>query len=89
MDYKVYVDVDVSFDTEGNMRPRIITWEDGTKFEVDRIFDVRPAPAQKAGGQGDRFTISVMGRRTYLFFERCAEICGVRLGRWFVERREA
>ncbi len=89
MDYKVYVDVDVSFDTDGNMRPRTITWEDGTKFQVDRILDVRSAPAQKAGGQGDRFTISIMGRQTYLFFERSADIRGVRLGRWFVERRDS
>ena len=87
MNAKVYVDVKVDFDCDGNMRPREITWEDGHKYEIDRILDVRPAAALKAGGQGDRFTIVVLNQQSYLWFERCAAISGCRLGRWFVERK--
>ena len=39
------------------MYPRLIHWEDGKTYEIDRILDVRPAPAARAGGQGDRYTI--------------------------------
>ena len=30
---KVYVPVDVEFREDGTMLPRIIVWEDGTKYE--------------------------------------------------------
>lgn len=49
---KVYVAVKVDFRDDGIMLPREITWEDGTKYEVDRVLDIRQAPAMKAGGQG-------------------------------------
>ena len=42
----------------------------------------------KAGGQGDRYTIRVSGKQTYLFFERNTNLTGNKIGRWFVERRE-
>ena len=86
---KVYVPVDVAFDENGHMYPRLIHWEDGKTYEIDRILDVRPAPAARAGGQGDRYTIRVCGRESYLFFERSPVLAGVELGRWFVERRWA
>ena len=86
---KVYVPVEVAFDENGHMYPRLIHWEDGKTYEVDRILDVRPAPAARAGGQGDRYTIRVCGRESYLFFERSPVLAGVELGRWFVERRWA
>lgn len=86
---KVYVPVEVAFDENGHMYPRLIHWEDGKTYEIDRILDVRPAPAARAGGQGDRYTIRVCGRESYLFFERSPVLAGVELGRWFVERRWA
>ena len=86
---KVYVGVRASFDSEGRMIPRELTWEDGTVYEIDRILDIRQAAAMKAGGQGDRYTISVQGKRSFLFFERSTEIAGNNIGRWFVERKSA
>ena len=84
---KVYVPVDVRFDENGRMLPHIITWEDGQQYEIDRVDEIRSAPAQKAGGVGDRYTIWINGQQSYLFFERCAAVTGCNLGRWFVERR--
>ena len=86
---KVYVPVDVRFDVSGQMLPHIITWEDGTKYEIDKVTDIRPAAAMKAGGQGDRYTVWINGKQSYLFFERSAAVTGCKLGRWFVERRAA
>ena len=87
MDAKVYVPVMTQFDDEGNMRPMLITWEDGRRYIIDRILDVRPAASMKAGGQGDRYTVTIKGKQSYLFFERSAKIKGCQLGRWFVERK--
>lgn len=84
---KVYVAVKTDFAEDGTMLPREITWETGEKYAIDRVLDIRQAAAMKAGGQGDRYTIMVRGVRSYLFFERSANLTGNNIGRWFVERR--
>ena len=86
-DYKIYVEVVAVFKKEGLLLPREIVWEDGRRFPVDKVLDLRPATAQKAGGQGDRYTILVSGRLSFLFFERSTALEGNNLGRWFVEKR--
>ena len=85
---KVYVRVNADFRADGVMLPRVITWEDGEEYDIDKIKDIQQAAAMKAGGQGDRCTIIVRGRQSYLFFERCAAQTGNNIGRWFVERRD-
>ena len=86
---KVYVAVRVEFAADGTMLPRELTWEDGHKYTIDRVIDIRQAAAMKAGGQGDRYTIVVNGQKSYLFFERSTNLSGNNLGRWFVERKAA
>lgn len=86
---KVYVAVAAEFDADGCIIPTMITWEDGTKYEIDRVTDIRQAAAMKAGGQGDRYTVQINGHQSYLFFERNASMTGNNIGRWFVERRTA
>ncbi len=86
---KVYVAVKADFAADGTLFPRTITWEDGEKYEIDRVLDIRQAPALKAGGQGDRYTILIRGVQSYLFFERSANLTGNNIGRWFVERRNS
>lgn len=86
-DVKVYVPVETEFGADGRMTPRTIVWEDGTRYEIDRVVDVRQAAAQRAGGQGDRYTVRIGGKQSYLFFERFAGRSGANIGRWFVERR--
>ena len=86
---KVYVPVSVYFKEDGTMLPRTITWEDGAKYKIDRVSDIRPAAALKAGGQGDRYTVRIGNKQSYLFFERNASLSGDSIGRWFVERRGA
>lgn len=84
---KVYVAATATFNADGVMIPTSIVWEDGCRYEIDKVTDIRQAAAMKAGGQGDRFTIRVNGRQTYLFFERSTARSGNVIGRWFVERR--
>ena len=84
---KVYVAVIASFSEEGNLYPRKLRWEDGREYMIEKVLDVRPAAALKAGGQGDRYTVQINGHASYLFFERSANISGTNLGIWFVERK--
>lgn len=81
-----YVEVAADFDTDGIMRPLLLIWEDGRKYEIDKVIDIRQAHAQKAGGQGDRYTVLINGRERYLFFERNSTLTGNCIGRWFVEQ---
>lgn len=86
---KVYVQVNADFTSDGTMLPRVIVWEDGERYTIDRVTDIRQAAAMKAGGQGDRYTVIIKGHQSYLFFERSAELTGNNIGRWFVERKVA
>ena len=75
---RVYVKVIAEFDEAGEIRPISIIWEEGRRFEVDRVLDVRRAASTKVGGQGMRYTCRIMGKETYLFNDD---------GRWFVEAK--
>ena len=86
---KVYVAVKADFREDGLMLPKEITWEDGEKYKIDRVTDIRQAAAMKAGGQGDRYTVMIGGHQSYLFFERSANLTGNNIGRWFVERKQS
>lgn len=48
---KVYIGVEADFGSDGVMMPRAIIWKDETRYEVDRVLDIRPAPALKAGAR--------------------------------------
>lgn len=89
MNIKVYVEVNASFGEDGQMYPKSLVWEDGTRYIIDKVTDIRQAAAMKAGGQGDRYTIIINGKQSYLFFERSTNIFGNVIGRWFVERKIA
>ena len=76
---KVYVDVTLKQDKYGTIVPLTVTWEDGRKFEIDRVIDVRRAASTKVGGNGVRFTVRILGKETYLFDDG---------ERWFVEAKD-
>lgn len=47
---KVYVAVKADFTADGALLPRIITWKDCEKYNIDRIEDIRQASAMKTEG---------------------------------------
>ena len=75
---KKFVAVTARFDTQGNITPLSVEWEDGRIFAIDRVLDVRRAASLKAGGQGTRYTVRIQNRETYLFLD---------MPQWFVEAR--
>ena len=83
MDIKIYVEVNASFNEDSLMIPKFLVWEDNTTYHID----IQQVAALKSGGQGDRYTIHVNGRQSYLFFERSANLSANVIGRWFVERK--
>ena len=73
---KQYVAVDVTVDEAGGNHPRCVIWEDGRRFDIDSVSDVRRAASLKSGGAGLRYTCRIGKRDTYLYFED---------PRWFVD----
>ena len=67
---KEYVKVRADFMPDGRILPLMFKTEDGQKTIIDRILDVRQAPALKVGGQGMRYTCRIGDQVIYLFHDR-------------------
>ena len=75
---KVYVPVNLDVDEDGNIRPRLIRWEDGRVYEIDGLKQKCRAASTKVGGCGIRYTVMICGHETHLFNED---------DKWFVEAK--
>ena len=81
--YKVYVTVNEDRLEDGRIIPRVITWENGERYEIDRVIETCKAASLRAGGTGLRFTIRIGGKPTFLWLEDDCKGGS----RYFVERR--
>lgn len=76
---KVYVGVELSVSPQGDVRPRTIIFEDGNKYQIDRLRQKCRAHATKVGGTGIRYTVIICNKETYLYEDD---------GRGFVEAKD-
>ena len=76
---KVYVSTAAEFSADGFLRPLWIIWEDGRRFDIDRVVHVERAASRKAGGVGLRYTVIIAGKRHHLYYEDNFK--------WFVEAK--
>ncbi|MFI3326117.1 MAG: hypothetical protein R3Y35_08065 [Clostridia bacterium] len=80
MNYKkIYVDVILKNDIDGNLIPLKIIWEDGEVYLIDRLLAVCKASSLKVGGCGTRYSVRIYGKEKYLFHEE---------DKWFMEIKE-
>ena len=77
--YKAYVEVIADFSADGRMKPLRLIWEDGRKYDVDRILRVDRCASLKAGGAGIRYVCRIQGQPVELYYEEN--------GFWFVSRK--
>lgn len=56
---KVYVEVEVTHRTDGTARPNLIRFENGERYEVDRVIQRCRAASTKVGGTGIRYTVQI------------------------------
>ena len=66
---KVYVDVLAVFSREGDLIPKAFVWEDGHRYEIDKISKPERCASRKAGGTGYRYTCMVEGKICHLTYE--------------------
>jgi len=81
-DFKVYIDVTEKRLKDGRLIPLSFVWEDGKCYTIDKIIDIRPAAALRAGGTGLRYKVWIQNSETYMYLEEDKDIT-----RWFVEKK--
>lgn len=74
--HKAYVNVIVEHQLDGQKTPLQIIFEDGRKFNIDRVVERRRAAATKVGGTGIRYNIIIGRQERYIYEDD---------GLWFVE----
>ena len=73
--YKRYVDVVALIDKEAKITPLFIIWDNGVKYSIDKIIDIRNATSQ-VGGCGVLYKCQINNQTRNIFLER---------NRWFIE----
>jgi hypothetical protein len=81
MSKRVFVKVLLDVDEIGKVTPRRITWPDGREFEIDRVLEIRPAPA-KSGGAGIRYTCRIHGCEVPIYQD-------ISNGKWWCDGKDA
>ena len=75
--YKRYIEVDVHTDKYGNLTPIAIYWDDGKRYEVDKILEKPRQKASPVGGCGILYVCKIQGQVRNIYFEQGY--------RWFIE----
>lgn len=74
---KVFVSVECKYSAEAvPVIPLSFTWEDGTLYKIEKVFDFQKAASLLVGGQGFRYRCRVMNKTVNLFLEE---------NKWFME----
>ena len=80
MEYsKVYVEVAAAFTVKGSLRPLWLIWEDGRKFEINRVKFCERAPSHVGAILPVKYTCIVEGSEREIYFEP-------EKMKWFIER---
>lgn len=66
---KISIEVIAEHSRDGKIKPLSITWEDGRKYSVDKVLDVRLAATLKVSGKGLRYTCRIHGKQVFLFYD--------------------
>lgn len=81
---RIFIKTETVFDEYGRMIPQALIWEDGRKFDIDYVSDIKRI-ALPGIGRGDKYTIVIKGKKRELFFERSTNLSGNIIGRWYIE----
>ncbi len=76
---KVYVSVTADFSEDGRLIPKSFVWEDGHRYEIDRVKRIERRGSRRVGGTGLMYTCMVEGREIHLFYEENYK--------WFLARK--
>lgn len=61
---------------DGNVIPLVLVWDNGKKYTIDKVLDIRKKASTKGGGLGLRYTCRFGGNERYIWLDGYI---------WFVE----
>lgn len=70
------VSVIASIQPNGVVIPQILIWENGKKYAIDKVLDIRKKASTKGGGMGLRYTCRFGNHERYLWLDGYV---------WFIE----
>ena len=70
------VTVITKMQTDGLVIPLYLIWENGEKFAIDKVLDIRKKASTKGGGLGLRYTCRFGNQERFIWLDGYA---------WFVE----
>ncbi len=73
---KKYIDVVCEMKSTGKVVPLCIIWENGHKYAIDKVKEIKRAASLKVGGVGLRYEVFISGNLRYLFLDEY---------RWYIE----
>lgn len=76
-----YVGVLVEISAEGQMTPKKIIWDDGTRYTIDRVLARHRHHVDGKVEVTDEFKILVYGQERYIYWD-------YKNNRWFVKERD-
>ena len=74
---KIELNIIVQHLPDGQAIPKTIIWEDGRRFSIDKVLDIRKAAALKNGGVGIRYICRICGKEIAIFDDD---------GKWFLDK---
>lgn len=74
---KIELDILVEHTKDGRSLPKTILWDDGRRFDIDKILDIRQATTLKCGGAGMKLYLQNLWQTACIFNEE---------DKWFVEK---
>ena len=60
---KIELDIIVEHKKDGRAVPKTILWDDGRRFAIDKVLDVRQAAALRCGGIGTIYICKIMAKK--------------------------
>ena len=63
-------------DEFGMVTPQTLIWSDGSKYQIDKVVDIRKKASLKGGGMGLRYTCIIKKQEKYIWLDEYT---------WFVE----
>lgn len=75
--YKRYITVEALINREGKVTPLALYWENGERFEIDKILNTPRQSCSKVGGCGLLYECQIHGQTRQLYYEQGS--------RWFIE----
>ena len=70
------ITVIAKMNSNANVTPLKIIWEDGKTFDIDKVLDIRKAASTRGGGKGLRYLIRIKNHERYIWLDEYY---------WFIE----